>query len=99
MRSKLISRSIQLALSLLVLVFSFGFSLCFAADATDPLATVLKPQIQALFGPGSTVAYGIYVAELVLGGIAYVKSKNLLILLGVPIVVLFTNAMFSYIGS
>jgi type IV conjugative transfer system pilin TraA len=72
-------------------------SLC-PAD-TDPLASSLKPEIQALFGSDSTVAYGIYIAEIVMGSVAYVKTKNLMLLLGVPILMLFTHTMFTYISS
>ena len=73
--------------------------ICCADPATDPLAASVKPQVQALFGAGSTVAYCIYIAEIVLGSVVYVKTKNLLTLLGVPILMLFTRAMFTYIGS
>jgi len=72
---------------------------CFASTSTDPLAVSVKPQVAALFGSGSTVAYCIYIAEIVLGSVAYVRSKNLLLLLGVPILMLFTHAMFTYIGG
>ena len=72
-------------------------SMCLAD--TDPLETSLKPQIQALFGAGSTVAYAIYIGEIVMGGVAYVKTKNLMLLLGVPILVLFTHTMFTYISN
>jgi len=74
-------------------------NICFANTSTDPLATSIKPQVAALFGSGSTVAYCIYIAEIVLGSVAYVRSKNLLLLLGVPILMLFTHAMFTYIGG
>ena len=73
------------------------FNICLAD--TDPLESSLKPQIQALFGAGSTVAYGIYIAEIVMGSVAYVKTKNLMLLLGVPILMLFTHTMFTYISS
>lgn len=70
----------------------------YATDASDPLAETIKPQVKAMFGSGSTMAYCIYIAEVVLGSIGYIKTKNLLLLLGVPILVLFTGAMFSYIS-
>ena len=71
----------------------------FCDPASDPLATIIKPQVAALFGPGSTVSYCIYVGEIVLGAIGYAKSKNPLLLIGVPILVIFTAGMFSYIGT
>lgn len=80
--------------------FSLIFSCsAFCDPASDPLATVIKPQVTALFGPGSTVSYCIYVGEIVLGAIGYAKSKNPLLLIGVPILVIFTAGMFQYIGS
>ena len=67
--------------------------------ADDPLAKTMKPEVAALFGSGSTISYCIYIAEIVLGGISYVRSKNLLILLGVPILMIFTHTMFSLIST
>lgn len=81
------------------LIFGLIFSCSAFCDASDPLATIIKPQITALFGPGSTVSYCIYVGEIVLGAIGYAKSKNPLLLIGVPILVIFTAGMFSYIAT
>ncbi len=67
-------------------------------DTTDPLKAIIEPEVSAMFGPKSTVAYYIYVGEIVLGAITYAKNKNPLILLGVPILVLFTSGMFTYIA-
>jgi len=69
------------------------------AVGTDPLAATIKPEITALFGSGSTVSYAIYVGEIILGAVGYIKSKNPMILIGVPVLVLFTHGMFSYIAS
>ncbi len=74
-------------------------NVAFCDTPTDPLAAIIKPQITALFGPGSTVSYCIYVGEIVLGAIGYAKSKNPLLLVGVPILVIFTAGMFQYIGG
>jgi type IV conjugative transfer system pilin TraA len=88
-------------------VMSYGFfvlglllsPLSFAGDATDPLATLVKPEVAAIFGPNSTAAYCIYLAEIIVGSIAYIKTKNLLLLISVVILVVFTRAMFSYISK
>ena len=82
-----------------VFILGLIFSCSAFCDASDPLATVIKPQVTALFGPGSTVSYCIYVGEIVLGAIGYAKSKNPLLLVGVPILVIFTAGMFQYIGG
>ncbi|OGT34145.1 MAG: hypothetical protein A3C44_00580 [Gammaproteobacteria bacterium RIFCSPHIGHO2_02_FULL_39_13] len=83
-------------------VFMIGIfitSSAFCDPAADPLAATVLPQIQALFGPTSTISYCIYLAEIIVGAVGYVKTKNLLILIGVPILVIFTSAMFTYIGG
>ena len=84
--------------SALIFGLLFSFSV-FCDPAADPLSSIIKPQITALFGPGSTVSYCIYVGEIVLGAIGYAKSKNPLLLVGVPILVIFTAGMFSYIAT
>lgn len=86
----------------MTLLLVFGLlvpSFVFSYSGTDPLAAVLKPQMQALFGAGSRVAYCIYITEIVFGGVVYAKTKNLLTLLGMAIFLLSTHAMFIYIGS
>lgn len=81
-----------------VIIFGIFFSISgFCDTSVDPLAATVKPELQALFGPTSTVSYCIYLAEIVVGAVAYVKTKNLLVLIGVPILVIFTGAMFGYI--
>ncbi len=94
--SKMFSRTIS------YLTFAYGVfvcNLCLAGEAKDPLYDSVRPQVEALFGPGSTVAYCIYVAEIILGSVLYIKNKNPLTLVGVPIIVIFTSAMFKYIGG
>lgn len=71
----------------------------YADSAMDPLAETIKPQIQATFGKGSTVMFAVYIGEVLTGAITYIKSKNLLCLLGTVILILFTTAMFALIGK
>lgn len=83
------------------LAFAIGLvfaNVAFCDPASDPLASTVLPQVQALFSPTSTVAYCIYVAEVLLASIAYVKTKSPLTLLGIPILMIFTHAMFTYIA-
>ncbi len=94
---KCITRKVVSRLFLLVGVILCG--VCFADPATDPLAAAIKPQVAALFGAGSTVAYCIYIAEVILGSAAYIKTKNIMLFLGVPLLILFTHSMFKYIGG
>lgn len=82
-----------------IFLFLYGTLLCHRAFAADPLSSVVKSQVQDLFGPGSTVAYCIYIAEIILGSVIYIKTRNLLTLIGVPVVVAFTTAMFKFIAT
>ncbi len=92
-------RKQKIVSSLFVLLGVALCGVCFADPATDPLATAIKPQVAALFGAGSTVAYCIYIAEVILGSAAYIKTKNIMLFLGVPLLILFTHSMFKYIGG
>lgn len=71
------------------------------ADASGDLLANAIPQgqITNTFGPGSRFAYCIYVGEIVLGTVAYIKTKNIFALTGIVVLMLFTAAAFSLIGS
>lgn len=100
MVSKIKKNTSQLYLKFGMLVFGFIFSCsAFCDTATDPLATVIRPQVTALFGPHSTVAYFIYLAELGLGAIGFAKTKNPVLFLGVPLLVLITSGLFTYVSG
>lgn len=93
---------INLARAKTVLSTIGGLALCNMALAdvgADPLAASVKPQIQAMFSAGSTIAYCIYIAEVIVGSTIYIKTKNPLTFIGVPLVVGFTVAAFNYIGA
>jgi type IV conjugative transfer system pilin TraA len=70
-----------------------------APDPTKDLLTSAKTDITTNFGPGSTLAYIIYLIEVISGVAAYIKTKNLFALVGVIVVVLFTTAAFAMIGT
>ena len=109
MKSNAVYRTLKKSLLALIALRWFflrllgvGLSLlgvAYATDASDPLAETIKPQIQATFGKGSTVMFAVYVGEVLTGAITYIKSKNLLCLLGTVILILFTTAMFALIGK
>ena len=81
------------------ILFLYAIMFCNASFAEDPLSQVVKTQVRDLFGPGSTVAYCIYIAEIILGSVIYIKTRNLLTLIGVPVIVAFTTAMFKFIAT
>lgn len=73
-------------------------SSAYAETSNDPLASI-KDTIAEGFGSGSTLTLCIYIGEVILTTVSYIKTKNLLLLLSIPILIFFTSAMFSYIGA
>lgn len=88
----------KIAINLLILIMICAAGTAYALPPADPLVA-LRAQVGAVFGTGSTVTYCIYIAEVILGAVSYIKTKNLMLLLGVPILMLFTHAMFTYIAQ
>ena len=66
--------------------------------STDPLAAVGK-KVSDAFGAGSTFMWILMIAEVVAGVIAYIKTKNMMVLIGIVIVFMFTAAAFALIGA
>jgi type IV conjugative transfer system pilin TraA len=60
------------------------------ADGVNHLAT-LKPDISATFGGTSDVPFYLYMAEAIGAGMAYIKTKNIVMLAGLPILMVFTH--------
>lgn len=67
------------------------------ASATDLLAGG-KDDVKATFGADSFVVMCIYLAELVVGVSMYIRQKNLLILLGLVVVIVFTTVGLTFIS-
>ncbi|MDP3268080.1 MAG: type IV conjugative transfer system pilin TraA [Legionella sp.] len=61
---------------------------CFAAE--NRLAG-LKSEVAATFGADSDVPYFILLAEGLAGCYAYIKTKNIALLAGVPVLMVFTH--------
>ena len=62
---------------------------CFA-DGTNRLAG-LKSEVGATFGADSDVPYFLLLAEGLAGAYAYIKTKNIAVLAGVPVLMVFTH--------
>ncbi|WEE29291.1 type IV conjugative transfer system pilin TraA [Aeromonas hydrophila] len=77
-----------MAVAVLVTLFTFG-----QAHAVDMLAGQ-SGTVNDTFGANSTVAKWIILAEVIIGVASYIKTKNLLLLFGVIIVVVFTTVGF-----
>ncbi len=77
-----------MAVAVLVTLFTLG-----QAHAVDMLAGQ-SGTVNDTFGANSTVAKWIILAEVIIGVASYIKTKNLLLLFGVIIVVVFTTVGF-----
>lgn len=77
-----------MAVAVLITLFTFG-----QAHAVDMLAGQ-SGTVNDTFGANSTVAKWIILAEVIIGVASYIKTKNLLLLFGVIIVVVFTTVGF-----
>lgn len=66
------------------------------AGANDLLAGG-KEDVKATFGADSFVMMCIIIAELIVGVSMYIRSKNLLILLGLVVVIVFTTVGLTFI--
>ncbi|CND00497.1 conjugal transfer pilin subunit TraA [Yersinia intermedia] len=67
------------------------------AQATDLLAGG-KDDVKATFGADSFVMMCIIIAELIVGVGMYIRTKNLLILLGLVVVIVFTTVGLTFIS-
>ncbi|STO41467.1 type IV conjugative transfer system pilin TraA [Escherichia coli] len=67
------------------------------AHATDLLAGG-KNDVKATFGADSFVIMCIYIAEIVIGVATYIRTKNLLILLGLVVVIVFTTVGLTFVN-
>ena len=82
--------------NLLMMMVLLGFMMFYASDshATNHLSG-LKSDIADTFGANSDVPYFLLLAEGVVGAMAYIKTKNLMVLAGVPVLMIFTHFALS----
>lgn len=66
------------------------------AHATDLLSGG-RDDVKATFGADSFVMMCIILAEIIVGVSMYIRTKNMLILLGAVVVIVFTSVMMAYI--
>lgn len=76
------------SLAILVTLMSMGNA--HAVDILAPGATTVTDT----FGAGSTFAKWLILAEVIIGVFMYIKTKNLLLLAGVAVVIVFTTIGF-----
>ena len=76
---------------------SVGLSLLFFSVCchADDLLSGAKTDIKSNFGQDSTFIWIIYLIEIILGIITFVKTKNYFALAGIVVVVIFTKFAFA----
>ena len=82
--------------NLLMMMVLLIFMIFYVSDshATNHLSG-LKSDITDTFGAKSDVPYFLLLAEGVVGAMAYIKTKNLMVLAGVPVLMIFTHFALS----
>lgn len=87
-------RANLLLMTLAILVFALPH----LVRAEDLLASQ-KGDAKDTFGHGSTVEWGLYIAEIILSIGAYIKVRNPMILVGgIPFLIVITRVFFSLAG-
>ena len=71
-------------------------SLAPQAFATDILAGTQTMLVDTLNGTGKTY---LYIGECIISLLAYIQSKNIMVLLGIIVVAIFFNVMLSVSGT
>ncbi|KAA5971655.1 type IV conjugative transfer system pilin TraA [Pantoea sp. M_9] len=90
MNRSALARAARYALApLLVLIAATG-----TAGADDLLAGG-KQTVDDTFGANSSIAVWIVLGEVIFGVIGYIRTKNIMLLFGVAVVVVFTTVGFS----
>lgn len=83
---------------LLMALAILAFALPHLVRAEDLLASQ-KGDAKDTFGHGSTVEWGLYIAEIILSIGAYIKVRNPMILVGgIPFLIVITRVFFSLAG-
>ncbi|EPZ8357495.1 type IV conjugative transfer system pilin TraA [Enterobacter hormaechei] len=72
-------------------------SIANAAGGTDLLAGG-KEDVVATFGADSLVLMCVIIAEIIVSIGMYIKTKNLMVLMGLAVVIIFTTVGFSFVS-
>lgn len=68
------------------------------ANAEDLLKSQ-KADANDTFGHGSTVEWVLYIAEIIVSVVGYIKTRNPMVFAGLVILILITRAFFTLAGS
>lgn len=69
-----------------------------SAAAGSDLMQAGQATVTGTFGAGSSIAKWIILAEVIVGIITYIKTKNMFMLFGIAIVIVFTTIGFGLVG-
>lgn len=61
------------------------------ADGGTNYLADLKNDVSATFGQDSDIPKYLYLGEAILGAFAYMKTKNIMVLAGLPVLMIFTH--------
>ncbi|QLK63887.1 type IV conjugative transfer system pilin TraA (plasmid) [Enterobacteriaceae bacterium Kacie_13] len=72
--------------------------LCSGNAMAEDLMAGGQEAVQDTFGADSSIAKWIILAEVIVGIITYIKTKNMFMLFGIAIVIVFTTIGFGLVG-
>ncbi|WP_080496776.1 type IV conjugative transfer system pilin TraA [Yersinia enterocolitica] len=64
----------------------------------DDLMAAGQETVTGTFGAGSSIAKWIILAEVIVGIITYIKTKNMFMLFGIAVVIVFTTIGFGLVA-
>lgn len=79
------------------IVLALAFSRLANATGTDLLASQ-KSTVDATFGSGSSLITWFYIAEIIMGLVIYIKSRQPLVFVGIVLAVIFTRIAFAIVS-
>jgi len=78
----------------IVLLFAI---VCMGHVHADDLMAKGQGTVKGTFGKDSSVATWLIVGEIIIGAFMYIKTKNLMLLAGVAVLIVFLNVAFGLI--
>ncbi|RXJ10730.1 type IV conjugative transfer system pilin TraA [Lelliottia nimipressuralis] len=81
----------------LLAIMAAAPSIANAAGGTDLLASG-KDDVVSTFGADSLVMMCVIIAEIIVSIGMYIKTKNLMVLMGLAVVIIFTTVGFSFVS-
>lgn len=82
-----------------IAVIMILFMVCSGHAFADDYLSGASESVASTFGEGSSFEKYLYLGEAVLGGFTYMKTKNIMVLAGVPVLMIFTHLFFGAVSS